>query len=237
MKPSEKRALEAEKRAQKEAEQRERDLGAKSGDQKSGTEQKRKDDAGRFNTNSEYKKPPKEKIAVHGDENHKESFFGNHVKLITFSICAVLILTVAGPFGIDRLVDRVRENTRGKEMDSKTELTIDEMKLLADLGDNLAWDSLANFNYVDYSSTKNGVSTHIREYPVKGTDLVLRVGGTEVGEAHEFKFPGTNIVIFRLGDTELPAVPEYVRLIDYKSGDFVEDIRDGDILAFLDEHT
>ena len=70
MKPSERRALEAEKRAQKEAEQREREL---------------------LKGSSKW-----DSVDTDDGKPRKESFFQNHVKLITFVICATLILTVLG---------------------------------------------------------------------------------------------------------------------------------------------
>lgn len=236
MKPSERRELEAEKRAQREAEQREKLLEAKAKRQETTAEHKPAEDIGKLNTDAEYKKLPEEKIKVSGDGYHRESFFGSHVKLITFIICAVLILTVVGPWGVDRLVDKGREEIHGKEVENKTELTLSGLELLADMGENLTWDSLAHLSYVDYSYEKDDIVTHIREYTIAGTDLVLRVGGTEVGKVYNYGIPGTNIVFFRHVDTALPAAPEYVRLIDYKSGEFVDDIRTENISGFLSEH-
>ncbi|MBQ8408963.1 MAG: hypothetical protein IJY39_08880 [Clostridia bacterium] len=237
MKPSERRALEAEQRAQKEAEQREKLLEAKAKRQQSLAEHRREEEAGRINTDADYKKLPEEEIQVKGDGYHRESFFGNHVKLITFIICAVLILTVIGPWGVDRLVDKGREEIYGKEVENRIELSLEGLEKLAEMGDDLTWDSLANLSYVDYSFEKDGVMTHIREYSITGTDVVLRVGGTEVGSIYEYVIPGTSVVLFRKVDTALPEKPEYVRLIDYQSGDFVEDIRKDDMTVFLSEHT
>lgn len=239
MKPSEKRALDAEKRAQREAEQREKLLEAKSRRQERDVSSATRSPATpsteeRMNANAAYRKLPEEEIKVSGDGYHREGFFSRHVKLITFIICLTLILTVIGPWGIDRLVDKGREEVFGKEVDSKSYLSVNSVVLLADLGESLTWDHLQNFHYVDYSYEKDGVTTHIREYDIEGTNLVLRVGGTEVGKITEYEIFG--IVIFRDADLSLPQSPEYVRLIEYSSGDYVDDIRKEDISAFLSQH-
>ena len=236
MKPSEKRALDAEKRAQREAEQREKLLEAKSRRQERDGSPAAPSTEERMNTNAAYKKLPEEEIKVSGDGYHREGFFSRHVKLITFIICLTLILTVIGPWGVDRLVDKGREEVFGKEVDAKSYLSVNSVILLADLGESLTWDHLQNFHYVDYSYEKDGVTTHIREYDIEGTNLVLRVGGTEEGTITEYGSPGTGIVLFRDYDLSLPPSPEYVRLIDYSSGDYVDDIRKEDISAFLSQH-
>jgi hypothetical protein len=224
--------LEAEERARKEAEQREKLLEAKS-KRASNPETQNHYESERIKSDAGYKKLPEEKIVVKGDGYHKESFFGNHVKLITFIICAALIITVVGPWGLDRMVDKGREEVFGKEIENKTELSAAGVLLLADMGDSLTWEAFSNLSGVDYSYEKDGVKTHIYEYPVKGTGLYLRVGGSEVGTVHEFVITGTNIVLFRRANVKLPESPEYVRLIDYESGAYVNDIRKDDVRAFL----
>ena len=232
MKPSERRALEAEERARKEAEQREKLLEAKA--KRTSTPETQRDyESERNKSDTGYKKLPEEEIVVKGDGYHRESFFGNHVKLITFIICALLIVTVVGPWGLDRLVDKGREEVYGKEIENKTELSAAGVIMLADMGDSLTWEAFANLSGVDYSYEKDGVKTHIYEYPVKGTGLYLRVGGSEVGTVREFTIRGTNIVLFRQANVKLPESPEYVRLIDYESGAYVNDIRKDDVKAFL----
>lgn len=237
MKPSERRALEAEKRAQKEAEQREKLLEAKSKRQEkassytAGSATPPREE--RINSDAQYKKLPEEEIKVSGDGYHRESFFSRHVKLITFIICMTLILTVIGPWGVDRLVDKGREEVFGQEVVDRNDLSVEGVKLLANMGETITWDSFSKLNYVDYSFEKNGVNTQIREYPIEGTSLVLRVGGTEIGTMTEYTVLGTNIVLFRKSNLKLPETPEYVRLIDYASGEYVNDIRKDDVAVFL----
>ena len=243
MKPSERRALEAEKRAQKEALEREKELEKRSAraesysDHNSEPGYREKADSERINDDAEYQKIPKGDIDVKGDGYHRESFFGNHVKLITFIVSAVLVFTVIGPWGIDQLVAKSRAEIYGEEVENKIDLTVDGVITLADMGEDLLWETFANLNYTDYSFEKEGITTHIREYSVKGTNLVLRVGGTEKGTVREYKLSGTDVVIYRKVETSLPASPEYVRLIDYNTGEFVEDIRKDDVRAFIYAHT
>ena len=242
MKPSERRALEAEMRAQKEAEQREKLLEAKSKRQESANHGAVHNPATpsreeKMNSNAEYKKLPEEEIIVKGDGYHRESFFGRHVKLITFIICLTLIVTVIGPWGIDRMVDKGRQDIYGDEVMNKNDLSVKGVMMLAQMGETITWDTFENLNYIDYSFEKNDVLTQIREYPIEGTSLVLRVGGTATGKVTEYKITGTNIVLFRKSDMKLPETPDYVRLIDYSNGEFVDDIRKDDVAVFLSKYT
>ena len=45
------------------------------------------------------------------------------------------------------------------------------------------------------------------------------------------------IVLFRKSDMKLPETPDYVRLIDYSNGEFVDDIRKDDVAVFLSKYT
>jgi hypothetical protein len=209
MKPSEKRALEAEKRAEREALAREKELEANASSSSAATTE-----IGGIDPRATYKKLPEEEIEVKGDGYHRESFFGKNVRLITFIVCMALILTVLGPWGIDMLVAHSRAEIFGEEVDNKRDLTTDAVVLLADMGTDMTWKSLENFNYNDFSFTKEGRTTYVREYEIVGTPLFLRVGGTSLNGS-----------------------PDYVRLIDYNSGEFISDIRKESVRAFISEHS
>ena len=193
MKPSERRALEAEKRAQKDAEQRESELLKGSS---------RWDSA-----DTDDSKP------------RKESFFQNHVKLITFAICAVLILTVLGPWGVDRLVSKHRESIFGKEIDGKKDITVSEIVALANKGVALTWNDFEKYNYTDLSyeyrddvTNKTRVE-YQREYSVDGS-LVVKVIGSS-----------------------LKGSPSFVQLIYYgRDAEVINEIRGEDITDFLIRH-
>ena len=212
MKPSERRAMEAEKRAMREAADREREL------EERAKRSRRDDDVdaseySRTSTYAEYTKPAEEEIEVSGDGYHREGFFQSHVRLITFIITVTLLLTVVGPWGIDKLVDSTREEIFGKDVETKSTLTLGAVQILSDMGENMGWSSLESFNYTDYSFEKEGKKTIVREYEIEGTTLVLRVGGSS-----------------------LSSRPDYVRLIDYFNGESINDIRRESVTAFIEKY-
>jgi hypothetical protein len=192
MKPSERRALEAEKRAQKDAEQRESELlkGSSKWD----------------SADTDDSKP------------RKESFFQNHVKLITFAICAVLILTVLGPWGVDRLVSKHRESIFGKEIDGKKDITVPEIVALANKGEALTWNDFEKYNFKDYSNeyreekTNKKIIQYERDYHVDEMLYVKVIGHSINGR------------------------PDCVRLIYALKGDMILEIRGEDITDFLIRH-
>ena len=204
LKPSERRALEAEKRAQREAAEREKYLEKRSSKKEDPTKEAQETE--RVNMNASYVKPPEEEIEVKGDGYHRESFFGRNVKLITFIICMALILTVLGPWGIDMLVEKSRAQFVDKQINNKIALTVSGLELLADMGKSLTWDDLANLNCTVFEDSKDIV----KEYPIEGTYLTLRVEGTSSSQ-----------------------YPEIVRLIHYDSGEYVNDIRTQSIDSLL----
>ena len=189
MKPSERRALEAEKRAQKEAEARERELekqAKKGGGESDKTSTPvRAPDNERIDVSAPYEKPEEEEIEVQGDGYHRESFFGSHVRLITFIISLTLVLTVLGPWGIDQLVSRKRNDYAGEDVLDKRNMTVEELIEIADKGMNMRWSDLKDFNYKDCSynykdkGTGKSGTYYIREYSISD-DLVLKVHGYSV---------------------------------------------------------
>ena len=193
MKPSERRALEAEKRAQKEAEQRESELLKGSS---------------KWDGNTEDDGKPR-----------KESFFQNHVKLITFIICATLILTVLGPWGVDRLVSKHRESIFGKDVSGKKDITVSDIVALANKGEMLTWDDFETYNYTDQTRVIHDENTgkkrteYQREYSVDGSLAVKVIGSSLNGR------------------------PECVQLSYYGVGaETIIDIRGEDLTDFLIRH-
>lgn len=186
MKPSERRALEAEKRAQKEAEARERELAKQAKkDKKIGLSAEESNDAQeseRVDVNAPYQKLPEEEIEVKGDGYHREGFFGSHIRLITFIITFTLVLTVLGPWGIDKLVSMKRNDYEGKDVTDKNNMTVQDLLIIADKGANMRWSDLDAFNYTDLSynykdeKTKKKGTYYIREYVIS-EELVLKVQG------------------------------------------------------------
>ncbi len=188
MKPSERRALEAEKRAQKEVEAKERSF--------------QKD-----NPNDE------------SQSAKREGFFSKHVRIITFAICVVLILTVLGPWSIDRLVTKHRESIFGSDMDNKEDITPSDIIALAELGDTLTWNDLKDFNYNDLSQdyldevTNKKRTEYRREYAVDGMLVVRVIGNSTSGR------------------------PASVQLLYYgKDAEVMNEIRGKDVTDFLTRH-
>lgn len=163
MKPSERRALEAEKRAQREAEMREREL-----------------EIGKAASSA----PRASNYAADGRYERKEGFFQSHVRIITFIICMVLILTVLGPWGIDKLV----EKGRNKVVNDQKDMTVDTIYMIWDNVGEITFSSFDNFNYTDLSyDSKNG-EYFVREFPIENTDLVLKVGGADMNKAPDYAY-------------------------------------------------
>ena len=190
MKPSEKRALEAEKRAQREAEAREREL------EREAAKSKKKEyvpdayteSVDNQETNFEQRTEPEKNTAGY---KRKEGFIQSHIRLITFIITAALVLFVLGPLGIDMLV----ASKNNKIVNNKDDISIETVYKIYDLYDSVHWGSFKNFNYTDYSDKVDGILMYEREYPVKGSSLVVKAGGSSMSDS-----------------------PEYIYLIDYRNG-------------------
>lgn len=129
----------------------------------------------------------------------KEGFFGAHVRLITFIITAALVLTVLGPLGVDMLV-AYRNN---KTVSNMNDIDIETVYDIYDSRDVIQWKNLRNFNYTDYSYDAKGGKYLVREYPVSNSRLVLKVGGSE-----------------------LSAHPDYIQLIDYRTGKYIDVLKE-----------
>ncbi len=208
MKPSERRAMEAEKRAMREAAEREKELEKQSADMQSRPTVGRDPHLESKTRYTPYQEPEDEKIKVQGDGYHREGFFGSHIRLITFIITLALLLTVLAPWGIDFFVEKSREGIFGKDgVEDKRDITADAILALSDLGDSLRWSHLESFNYTEYG----GNNDYAREYALNA-DLVLRIEGTD-----------------------LNGVPDVARLIDYRTGEYVTDIRKDSVRAFLSD--
>lgn len=129
----------------------------------------------------------------------KEGFFQSHIRLITFIITATLVLTVLGPLGIDMLVAAKKD----KVVNNKKDIDITTVYSIYDNADVIEWKNFRNFNYTDYSyDAKNG-EYYVREYPINNSRLVLKVGGSS-----------------------LDPQPDYVYLIDYRSGEYIDVFKD-----------
>ena len=153
MKPSERRAMQEQKRAQMETEWN---------DKKVAEEHSDINDASHNRDGKPYKR--------------REGFFQSHIRLITFIISSALVLFVLGPLGIDMLI----ASRNAQTVTDKKDITINEVCAIYNRGGRITWDYFDDYNYTDYSSRKNGKRT--REYPIKGSSLILRVQGEYRGD-------------------------------------------------------
>lgn len=189
MKPSERRALEAEKRAQREAQAREREL----------TKDKKEASTDEYLTVSDTTETDEANNAEAKQDSQpykrKEGFFQSHIRLITFIITATLIITVLGPIGIDMLVAAKRD----KVINNKEDISIDSVYSVYDNASVIEWKNFRNFNYTDYSYESKVGDYQVREYPISSSRLKLKVGGPKLGNR-----------------------PDYVYLIDYKTGEYID---------------
>ena len=189
MKPSERRALEAEKQAQREVEQKEKEL---------------------RDGNTVYDDV---------DDGKKEGFFSRNIRIITFSICVVLILTVLGPWSVDMLVSKHRESIFGSDMSDKQDITARDIVSLAERGDALTWSDFNKFNYNDLSydyrdsATNKKKTEYQREYSVDGMLTVKVIGSSLSGR------------------------PSSVQLIYYgRDAEVIKEMRGADVVDFLTRH-
>ena len=201
MKPSERRALDAEKRAREAAAWREKEIEkqAKKKAKKEGRvyqPPKEVFDTEKVDMNAPYTKLPEKEIEVKGDGYHRESFWSNHVRLIAFIVGTVIALFVIGPLGYDIYLN-VNDymNGIGDEVQGKI-MTSQDLLDLAAKGNKLTWAELEAFEHETLNSGKT------MEIALDGTNLILRADRTK-----DNKYPHT------------------VSLISYTNGTRVEDIR------------
>ena len=174
MKPSEKRALEAEKRAQREAAERERELEREA-------VRSQREEVPEYDTEqgAEQQIPDSENATGY---KRKEGFIQSHIRLITFIITSALVLFVLGPLGIDMLV----ASKNDKMVNNKEDISIETVYKIYDLYDGVHWGSFKNFNYTDYSDKVEGVLIYEREYPIKNSRLVVKAGGSSLKDSPEY---------------------------------------------------
>ncbi len=183
MKPSEKRALKVEKSEKQIFRSEEAEP------QKSQTEQDQ----------SKYEKKAVGNTGESVGYKRKEGFFQSHIRLITFIVTASLILMIFGPLGIDLII----RNKKSHIVDDKQNISIESVYSVYDNRDRIQWSNFKNFNYADYSYDSKTGKYNVREYPIEGTSLILKVGGSN-----------------------LKSAPDYVYLMDYENGDLINILKE-----------
>ena len=151
-----------------------------------------------------------ETVPEHRPYKRKEGFFQAHVRLITFIITAVLVMTVLGPLGIDMLV--ASKNNKG--VTNRKDMAIETVYLVHDNAAIIEWKNFDKFNYSDLSYESKTGRYIVREYPIANSRLVLKVGGPD-SKVH----------------------PEFIQLIDYRSGQYVNVLLDDprDFVSTIEE--
>ena len=127
--------------------------------------------------------------------SRKEGFFQANVRLITFIITAAVVI-VLGPWGIDMLIASEKQT---HSVTDRKDISVEEVYAVHDYASQIKWTYFDKFNYEDHSYYTNWEKYIVREYKVAGTRLVLKVGGPQ-----KLKYP------------------QFVQLIDYDTGDYVD---------------
>ena len=189
MKPSEKRALLEKKRAEKEAEAQRR-AEAKLAEREISDNQPRSESA---EQESACAYSPGRMLKEKKPRRRRESFFSRHVMVIT-GVIASIVVRFGVIFGVDSLVRFVNVNKNAVYRDG-VDIDIDSVYVLHDNCYDVRWKHLSGFNYEDHSYSKKGGKYIMKEYPIEGCDLVLKVGGPEDSDT-----------------------PDFIYLIDYENG-------------------
>ena len=160
MKPSERRAL----MAQKEAERLQREQNPQ------------------YEPEYQTQNPKKRERRPKEEKPRKtESFFSNNSRLIAFIITSVLIITVFSPFAIDMFLEGQKDKNT---VTDKKDMTIQHVYAIADNYGSITWKSFEQFNYTDMS--RDDGKYYTREYPIADTLLVLQVGGPTLSGQPEY---------------------------------------------------
>lgn len=159
MKPSERRAL----KAQKEAERLQREQEPAPAEPK------------------EELPEIKDKTEISQKPQKTENFFTNHARLIAFIVTSVLIITVFSPFAIDMFLESQKDKNT---VNDRKDMTLAHVYAIADNYGSITWRSFEQFNYTDMS--RDDGKYYTREYPIADTLLVLQVGGRTLSGQPEY---------------------------------------------------
>ena len=197
MKPSERRELKQRQQEMREAAEREAEQERLREQQNTASED--------GHSESEQSEPKNESSGY----VRKEGFFQSNVRLITAIITISVLLILIGPYNIFHIVRDLSE--RSNQVTDRDDLTLEHVFNIAEFGDNISWGNFQNFNYNDQSFKTDDGDFVKREYPVKGTEFMVLVGGKSLREW-----------------------PSFVYLIDYDSGELI-DMRSENARKFVEE--
>ena len=137
----------------------------------------------------------------------RQSLWQTYPKLITFIICMLVFLILFNARSIYETVEEKRNR-----VDDKTDISLNIVYLLSDMGVEVDWIHFQKYNYTDISYEIDGKKYIKREYPVGDTGYIIWVGGASMDKS-----------------------PEYVYLIDFEGTGEVIDIRKKDAEAFVNK--
>ncbi|MBE6583446.1 MAG: hypothetical protein E7649_00500 [Ruminococcaceae bacterium] len=121
MKPSERRALQQQKRAQTE----------------------------NYSEVSVFEPGDNPKVEDHEpSKEKKEGFFKRHARLIAFLITSFVIITVFSPFAVDMFLEAQKNKNK---VTDKQDLVMNQVYAIADNYGDITWKTFENFNYEDRS--------------------------------------------------------------------------------------
>lgn len=178
MKPSERRALLEKKRAEKEAEAQRRAESETWAENES--ESLVTDDHGDEDCTDKA-----EEAEIQEQTVKKEGFFSKYSMLIAAVVTSFVVLGGV-IFGVDYVRYYYGRYNQHTVYDDGVDISMSEVNILHDNFYDVKWRHLEGFNYTDYSYSKKGGKYILREYPIEGTDLVLRVGGPESQKEPDF---------------------------------------------------
>ncbi len=202
MKPSEKRALQAEKRARAEAEARAKESKKEADDPM--VAETADDDAvgGEYEWGSHQSE---EKVNAK-PYKRKEGFFQSHVRLITFIVTTVFLFLFVSPFAVDMIVKFRNDKT----VHNMQDIDIESVYSIYDNAEIIEWKNFRNFNYTDYSYDAKEGKYFVREYPVSNSRLVLKVGGPSLDPKPDY----IQLIDYRTG--------QYINVFNEDPRDFIK---------------
>ncbi len=164
MKPSERRALKAQREAEKLKSEQPVELGEVASQLEKAPEKQLKEE--------DQTKPRKIRT---------EGFFSNHARLIAFIVTSILIVTLFSPFAIDMFLEGQKDKNT---ISDKKDMTVQHVYAIADNYGSITWKSFEQFNYTDMS--RDDGKYYTREYPIADTLMVLQVGGKTLSGQPEY---------------------------------------------------
>ena len=78
----------------------------------------------------------------------KGNFFSDNARLIAFIVTSVLIITVFSPFAVDMFLEGQKDK---ETITDKKDITVEQVYVIADNIGSITWKSFEQFNYTDRS--------------------------------------------------------------------------------------